>query len=121
MNKLNYATFEVSKRLFDAGVVLETENYWRIYGVDEDPVIELVTAKHRLDGWDKCNLTTYPAPSMAEVWGELPDGCIAYKGIFHTEAYRKFGAQESKMNTHPTDALIDLLIWVTEQKRKEKP
>lgn len=138
MNELNVATFEASQRLFDAGAVLATENYWRIYGVDEDPVIELVTAEHRLDGWDRCNLRTYPAPSMAEVWRELPE-VFEYESI---QAYLSITKSRKKDNTtyafyalpddkavcgskkhsrNPADALIDLLIWVTEQKRKEKP
>ena len=126
MNELNYATLEASQRLFDAGIVLETENYWRIYGVDEDPVIELVTAEHRLDGWDRCNLRTYPAPSMAEVWRELPETDVLMDFVRKytmatCEGWIVINIQEYVFNLlRNVNRMIDLLIWVTEQKRKER-
>jgi hypothetical protein len=57
-----------------------------------------------------------PAPSMAEVWRELPDGMIeAYynngDSPYYSFQLRQIGAPLYS-NTNPTDALIDLLLWV---------
>ena len=57
------------------------------------------------------------SPSMAEVWRELPDSTCVNKDGDYTKCWI-----DSKVllkvfqNENPTDALIDLLIWV-----KEKP
>ena len=124
MNELNYATQPASKRLLDAGIVLETENYWRIYGVDEDPVIELVTAKHRLDGWGKCNLTTYPAPMFTEVWRELPKNSgkmiKLMRDFYGDNVSTEFLFRRLFDIAHNVDFAVTLLIWVTEKKRKER-
>ena len=95
MNELNYASFEASKRLVEAGIILEAEYCWYITG-------------------------KMPKPSMAEVWRELPDGICIEKHIAFTQANYPTGELYTNKifcNTNPTDALIDLLIWV----RKEKP
>jgi hypothetical protein len=113
MNELNYASLEASQRLSKAGIVLKTEMAW---GQDKnDPPGVLIL-------WEFNGV--YPAPSIAEVWRELPfqsyikmlDEGSSLAWIFDEE--RKFESPEI-WNTNPTDALIDLLIWVTEQ-RKEK-
>lgn len=131
MNPLNHGTREACQRLVEAGIVLETDLYWRV--VPSIPCIpegciELITI-HQMrflaigdddrDGRDIDGVIYLPAPSMAEVWRELPDGTGISKSLdtnfsefVDGEGYRK---GESK-NTNPTDALIDLLIWVTEQK-----
>jgi len=61
----------------------------------------------------------YPAPSMAEVWRELPIGSLITKcrngEITHLSGFGEY----SIANTNPTDALIDLLIWLI-WARKEK-
>ena len=124
MNEQNYATREASQRLQDAGIVLETEAVWffsttgweLIGRYKEHPV-----NKHYL-----------PAPSMAEVWRELPNGML-HKGEWHRlyiskckssmDTFTEYAKDEQaicgsvKRNPNPTDALIYLLIWV----RKEKP
>jgi hypothetical protein len=108
MNELNNASLEASKRLVDAGIVLETDAS-RI----EDP----------LGGWNKRVLPTQmcktkyqfnkrlPAPSMAEVWRELPEQTMLYRGDTLTEAYNT-QKKISFANRNPTDALIDLLIFI---------
>lgn len=107
MNPLNYATLEASRRLVAAGIVLETERVWR----------KNTSGEYYLSGNVTYNIKSQiPAPSMAEVWRELPEGCWIYKGIKFSEAYRKHGDPKSHISTNPTDALIDLLIWVRNNK-----
>ena len=121
MNELNYGSREACQRLKDAGIVLETEAAWY-----PRPTGDYVLL-HTSAGFDYI-----PAPSMAEVWRELPselrseDGSIRdWENLkMHKEpdcagnsfAGYKMGHYFS--DTNPTDALIDLLIWVTEQKKE---
>ncbi len=120
MNTQNYASLEASKRLHDAGIELETEAYW--IRVANSPMM-LTDNRHGADEY-------YPAPSMAEVWRELPE-YVEYKKddrpLIEYLRIDKNGdgslscgyGQYSEMtiNDNPTDALIELLIWV----RKEAP
>lgn len=141
MNELNYASQEASQRLVDAGIVLETDVYWYHYPESlllefkhygkEIPSDYLVTKASTSKG----SRNYIPAPSMAEVWRELPqefkggdfevgktiDG-LCFAGYYIAADYLDdFGTEVITFkNINPTDALIDLLIWVTEQKRKEK-
>lgn len=114
MNPLNYATLEASKRLVDARIVLETEKYWYY----SDPCSRDDPARGCYGEWELVDYKTdIPAPSMAEVWRELPDTTqiiLIKRGVFHVVYYASNATYTRK---NPTDALIDLLIWV----RKEKP
>ena len=117
MNELNYASLEASKRLYEAGIVLETDYYWWLM-VDFDGHYVWELKSNGLYGPD-----CIPAPSMAEVWRELPeeigtdrlelmmwkegDFTICCYGDDRKEVWR--GRQESK---NPADALIELLIWL---------
>ncbi len=111
MNTENYASLEASQRLFSSGIVLETEKCW----------IQLANGKHSLTNKRKPRRLWFrdsdtPAPSMAEVWRELPKGT----GMEMRDGYTLcwlFGAETFK-NTNPVDALIDLLILVVERKGK---
>jgi len=115
MNPLNYASLEASKRLVAAGIVLETE---------------AVRERHRWPGGERWILVsrgialnkTIPAPSMAEVWRELPVYCGVVKGVDESIAKIAFDPEpvpgptlkelaSIQRNTNPTDALIDLLIF----------
>lgn len=110
MNPQNYASLEASKRLQDAGIVLETEVYWRIpFDVTVPP--HLVLKKDHLECFGIC-ADFIPAPSMAEVWRELPGGTVLYQDKITRAAYGNWTID----NANPTDALIDLMIWVTQQK-----
>ncbi len=106
-NPLNYASREASKRLEDAGIVLETDYVWYLH-------------KH----WRlfPCKTLTHfqlskavPAACFTEVWRELPKGA----GVEMRDGYTLcwiFGAETFK-NVNPTDALVDLLIWVRKEAR----
>jgi len=64
----------------------------------------------------------YPAPSMAEVWRELPEGTDFTKGAKISAAWcchGKLGSPEFQ-NANPTDALINLLIWIKTLANKDK-
>ena len=123
MNELNNATLEVSKRLTKNGIVLKTEASWNWNGRE----YVLSPAGTLLPG--------FPAPSMAEAFWELPeyvtkDEVTYYRTLqsrqcYHFASYRDDdgNALEGSIfrNTNPTDALISLLVWLTEQtKEKEK-
>lgn len=107
MNTQNYASLEASKRLHDAGIILETDAVWE----EKEGQTRLNLKANCPDG--------FPAPSMAEVWRELPEQ--------HDDEYLRLFKDEGKTfcgygeyadrwgNENPADALIDLLIW------KEKP
>jgi hypothetical protein len=121
MNQNNYASLEASKRLVEAGIVLETEALW-FFGTDNE--------WHLSEIW-LCNYAkqAIPAPSMAEVWRELP-ATIPDRGLYTPVNLRKAGDGKTwvsyfrvgipiidsiKADINPTDALIDLLIWVRKE------
>ena len=108
MNELNYASFEASKRLVDAGVVLEMDAIWSLFYNGWRLVLR--TELHPL-------VEDYPAPSMTEVLEELPNNTAFLKNkIYYASTGGKDNAYKEFISTNPTDALIDLLIWT----RKEK-
>jgi hypothetical protein len=124
MNEQNYASREAAERLEKAGIVLETDYYHETHGID---CYELVTKGKRdayLDAANKKHVSIFnfnwvPAPSMAEVWRELP--WLKGAGLVTVSKHDSFttchyGGYAGFNSTNPTDALIDLLIWV----RKEK-
>lgn len=135
MNPLNYASLEACKRLVDAGVVLETEAGWyKIFRPGShafDMVLSMRTGNEKFYG------DNFPAPTMAEVWRELPDSVddadLVMEKTSQGDTYAGYaipvkasqGEVDSYeqeihglLDTNPTDALIDLLIWVR-QKGKE--
>lgn len=58
-----------------------------------------------------------PAPSMAEMWRELPHGSWIHTGCQGNEAWFD---EKCFRNTNPTDALIDLKLWSVRKERKEE-
>ena len=99
MNPLNYASLEASKRLVDNGIILETDVVWSQMAPDKD---------YSLVPRYNARLYSIPAPSMAEVWRDLPLTVEVRKAGYKTCA---FEGTEMSINTNPTDALIDLLIF----------
>jgi len=111
MNQLNYATLEASKRLHNAGIVLETDAHWRRI------------SNYPLDKWGLVGdwrssgvLEVIPAPSMTEVWRELPENSMVHKitkTMYQAYILNDYGqAMMAFMHSNPTDALIDLLISI---------
>ncbi len=130
MNPLNYASLEASKRLVDAGIVLETDAVWIAdeyppFGASMKIILKWdIRNKKELifANFGKLPNGTVPAPSMAEVWRELPElnYFTKYKG--HYQAWSEWTTFEGhgdsspvQENTNPADALIDLLIWVRKE------
>ena len=105
MNTQNYASLEACQRLVDAGIVLETEKVWFFN----------TTGWELVDRYDKHKVNKHylPAPSMAEVWRELPDSTCVNKDGDHTKCWIDSKTSlKVFQSTNPTDALIDLLIFV---------
>lgn len=123
MNNLNVASFEASKKLHDAGIVLETDWYW----------VKLITKEEWvLSTLDNVVLKFYesiPAPSMEEVWRELPEG-IKVNGSWaplFINKIRDVASVGYRIEHHvivhfssenPTDALIELWIWIVKENKK---
>ena len=134
MNPLNYASFEASKRLLDAGVVLDTEASWCNYG-DKWSIGYTGLIKD-----DPKKRPFIPAPSMAEVWRELPgtvmdnfylevskNDKMTYASYveYIVEYINEYDEHDEidhglKLNENPTDALVDLLIWAKGLKKQPK-
>lgn len=135
MNPDNYASLEASKRLVDAGIMLETDMAWTYMPKD------LYRAEFRAETIWKWRLVDrkegvcgkwFPAPAWPEVWKELPDGIVvngSYAELYfmkneHEVNYCGYSVEyhvvsEVKAN-NPTDALIELLIWVRKEKGNER-
>jgi len=112
MNALDHASIEASRRLVDNGIVLETDSLWGCMYVIQEK--EEWYIREDRDDFIR-GMPTYPAPSMAEAWRELPIGTTIIKGVNFNTCLKDFN-DKHWYDTNPADALIDLLIWV----RKEK-
>jgi hypothetical protein len=133
MNPLNYATLEASQRLHANGIVLETEMVWfSEFPKDEWGLITASAYNLLLERMPHMVFSSIPAPSMPEVWRELPEMIGETGRKFYLTAQRlggftevgyesahHDGVKKSFESTNPTDALVDLLIWVVEQRKEE--
>jgi hypothetical protein len=129
MNPNNYGTREACQRLVDAGIVLETEHYWyrSASGKKHDYPFVLRYGKGGVDYCGTFREENIPAPSMAEVWRELPFQTYIKKledGYFmvwilgdsvETDIFNS----PTILRANPTDALIDLLIWKAQKEGKD--
>ena len=125
MNTQNYASLEASKGLVDAGIVLETDFCWSLINPEDPHPHHKSGDKPRLTEWDYIDpikdhnpLTKFPAPSLAEVWREL-EKHKASLYFSNDVTLAVIEASPSFYNINPTDALIDLLIWVREQRKEQ--
>ena len=121
-NNLNYATLEASKKLHDAGIILETDYKWFC----------------RNNTWKLVDICYYlplgaphiPAPCFTEVWRELPAD-VEVDGEKYNLCAHKIGGVNcaeyvsdlpetigSAYGANMADNLIDLLIWVKEEEGK---
>ena len=116
MNELNYASVGASKKLVNNGIVLEAESVWG----------KLDTGDYGLFySWQYANDDFIPAPCFTDVWRELP----AKIGADHIlEIYKEYGFTKAQYwgldlygySKNPTDALIDLLVWLKGEGKNEK-
>ena len=120
MNPLDYGTREACEKLFKAGVVLETEHCWY-------PSIFLDKWLLKNSKWKDGK--KLPAVSMSEVWRELPqeytdDELVGSLMLWKEDKFTAVGywwhdqCRISVRNLNPADALIDLLIWVSQKKER---
>lgn len=135
MNKLNYASLPASKKLVDNGILVREVKVWdRVHHITGkegvviqfDPLPVVCCKDGSMFRCDPRTLTILY--SFTEVWRELPEeikheerraelymlkmdgeticGYAIYDEAIHLE-----------QNTNPTDALIELLIWVRKEKK----
>uniref|UniRef100_A0A6M3KTY8 Uncharacterized protein n=1 Tax=viral metagenome TaxID=1070528 RepID=A0A6M3KTY8_9ZZZZ len=116
MNELNYGSREACQRLFDEGIVVETD---MVYVMGAEKVHILVTPLQA--NMYQANMyypssKPIPAPSMAEVWRGLPPNTMIRKFGSVARVWITNKEEPIRYSTNPTDALIDLLIWLEERK-----
>ena len=108
MTEYNCCSLEMSQKLVEAGIVLETDCLW----------MEKINSKYyQLIHKASCvyDYGHYiPAPSMAELWRELPDGITIKKWDGKLLIIDNDGVN---FNSNPADALAGLLIWVNGDKK----
>ena len=110
MNELNYASLEASKKLSEAGIVLETDALWSLF-LDGFHLI-MKTELHPL-------VENYPAPSMAEVLRELPNNTAILKNRVYYSSVGSNSAYKEFISENPADALIELWVWLEKEKLRE--
>ncbi len=130
MNPNNYASLEASKRLVEAGIEMETEAAWCPFGRNGE--YKLLPIEY-FPPTEVSKDVRIPAPCMTEVWRELP-ATVPDRGLYVPMKLRKAGDGKTwvsyfrdgsqiidsiKADTNPTDALIDLLIWVRKEASHE--
>ena len=129
MNPLNYCTLPYAQKLQAAGIVMDTQKNW-VKCKDGIWVFMFIgdVGRHAIGEVE----TWISAPSMYEAWMELP-GKLSTQWA---EYYLLIGKDEEETvveyrdthwnllggsrhsNVNPTDALIDLRVWL--EGRKEK-
>ena len=115
INPNNYCTREAAERLQKAGIGMETEIVW--YQSVADDRWYLILSEYIREGKVKAII---PAPSLAEVWRELPKNPQDMLDILRQYSGRDgllflFGLLVKI--SHNIDAAIDLKIWL-EGRRK---
>lgn len=110
MNEKNYASLESSKRLVDAGIVLDTDMYWIRYS--EEAPYRLATFSQATTTINNIYPRRIPAPTMVEVWREMKGISVSMRLCIDGSTcvwLQQDTYQQEDIN--PADALIDLLIW----------
>src|SRR3989304_828965 len=113
MNQDNYGSLGACQRLVEAGIEINTEFHY-CQKSDNEP-IQLI---YHADSY--VYQVFIPAPSMAEVWRELPAGVRMIHRGGNVQVYPEYDSEHMSYGANPTDALIDLLIWLKEQKNEAK-
>ncbi len=119
MKESNYCSLEVSKRLVDVGIEIDTECQWiKISQTGNGcDTRRYVLSMCKTDGF-------IPAPTFVEIWAELPkeynDGvlCMMATEVGVEVGYYSYNNEDmlySLNATNPADAAAELLIWVKEK------
>jgi hypothetical protein len=125
---INRATIEASQRLQAAGIVIETERYYRIWTAAGGTQCHELTPYNKNRHDVKGAVTYIPAPCMEEVWRELPGKFrTKEKGLYELQMNKNekfthafyvdyetgiYRPCNGKGSANPTDALIYLLIHI---------
>lgn len=120
MNQDNYASLEASKRLVEAGIVLETDMAWAYMPKDlyrDEFRAETIWKWRLVDRKEGVCGKWFPAPLWTELWRELPERTFSLRFNSVAEEYLLWLEDDTFETTtdNPTDALIDLLIWVRKE------
>lgn len=128
MNSNNYTSLDMSRRLVEAGIKVETECLWvglKAFNKVKYKIITLNAYERESYLFDQH--AVIPAPSMSELWAELPEECLrnatdfpAYKTITHNCVGYSTGTGDGGFMLHYEgnicDALAQLLIFVKGRK-----
>jgi hypothetical protein len=125
MSELNTASHEASKKLVDNEIMLETGAVWVKWYFDGSILSDRNPYEWRLQykALTQTDFESIPAPCFTEVWMELPWYVLRddVNCQLQIEKYNTFtsayydGTGPNYTSENPTDALIDLLIWVKGQ------
>jgi hypothetical protein len=117
-----------------AGIVLETENYWNpVYARELGCFIKVAIADWMIRPYKLCD-DSIPAPMWTEVWRELPEEIQCHSNSPVTCSLSMWKEDEEHVcgyywhdyiqhitrSKNPTDALIDLLIWLKGEKNESR-
>lgn len=113
MSELDHASLEASKKLVENGIFLKTDFFYVNTFSDMGWIFR---AKGEFNDEDDF----IPAPCFTDVWRELPfqsyikklDDGSTLVWICDDDADGKYIESNMIANTNPTDALIDLLVWL---------
>lgn len=117
MNPLNVGSLPACQGLAENGIALKTDFYWHVPEKGEPELLF-----EAFVGYLTCgpNCKIYPAPSLAEVWRELPEGeelRILVNTYICNVSIPGYSLTGILLNLfRDVDRMIDLLIWVRERK-----
>ena len=110
MNKDSYCSLEMSKKLHEVGIELETDCVWVDDFVLDKQEWHLLTQQVYGNNSFHYDHECFPAPSMSELWREIGFSLIGVQGEYEFSCSCQNSEIYSSVN--PADALAELLIWV---------
>lgn len=125
MNEQNYTSPEVSKKLVENGIVLETDAVWVKWYFDGSTLNDRNPYEWRLvyKSLVEADRETIPACSFAELQRELPSLIHKHQLTIKSEVSKVivgYSCREDWLyyvrNTNPADALAELLMFVRRDK-----
>ncbi len=119
-NPLNYPTLPACQKLAEKGIVMETDAVYERHVWPSGEEWRLI-----LKGLVPAGNEIIPAPSLAEVWRELPSTTeiMELVRIYAQEQLGEFWQAANPIAYvfdlfRSIDRMVDLLIWVRERKEK---
>jgi hypothetical protein len=111
------ASYQASKRLVDAGIILNTNVRWYDHKSDDHQSPALTS---ELDD----SMKSVPAPSLADLWPIMPTKLVINRDYYFLEMEKHSNGQNTvyyrtgnrppiwTRNTNLADALINLLVYL---------